>query len=164
MTRRLICMRHAKSSWSTQLIEDHDRPLNPRGVVSARALGKWMRENGYVPDLALCSSARRTVETLDGLGFDALETRLELRLYHAAPNEMLDMVCDTAAEVVLLVGHNPGLCHLVKDLAEAPPENPRFHDYPTGATTVFDFQISDWHDIRGGIGKVVDFAIPRELP
>ena len=31
MVRRLVIMRHAKSSWKDQKLDDHERPLNNRG-------------------------------------------------------------------------------------------------------------------------------------
>ncbi|MFO7771937.1 MAG: histidine phosphatase family protein, partial [Roseovarius gahaiensis] len=37
MTRRLILMRHAKSSWGDPAQPDHARPLNSRGQRSATA-------------------------------------------------------------------------------------------------------------------------------
>ena len=60
--KTLVLMRHAKSNWSGDL-SDFDRPLSERGVKSARALGKWLRENDLFPDFALVSAAKRTVET-----------------------------------------------------------------------------------------------------
>ena len=68
--RRLILMRHAKSSWADPGQRDFDRPLNARGVRSAPLLGAWLRERGHVPDAALVSTARRTRETWAGLGLD----------------------------------------------------------------------------------------------
>ena len=66
MTLQLILMRHAKSSWDDPAAADFDRPLNGRGRRSAKALGHWLRQRGWLPDRVLCSSARRTRETLDG--------------------------------------------------------------------------------------------------
>ena len=64
--KTLVLMRHAKSSWSGDL-SDFDRPLNSRGIRSARALGNWLRSNDLLPDFALVSAAKRTVETFDKL-------------------------------------------------------------------------------------------------
>jgi phosphohistidine phosphatase len=36
MTRTLILIRHAKSDWDDPGLDDHDRPLNPIAVGSAR--------------------------------------------------------------------------------------------------------------------------------
>ena len=64
MTRRLILMRHAKSSWDNPFAEDHQRPLNGRGKRSAKAIGEWLRAQGYLPDQILSSSATRTRELM----------------------------------------------------------------------------------------------------
>ncbi len=62
---RLILMRHAKSSWANVSQADFDRPLNERGRQAAPLMGRWLDEQGLIPDLILCSTARRTQETCD---------------------------------------------------------------------------------------------------
>ncbi len=62
--RRLLLLRHAKSSWSDPTARDHERPLNDRGRRAAPLVGDYLRREDLVPDLVLCSSARRTCETL----------------------------------------------------------------------------------------------------
>ena len=37
MSLKLILMRHAKSGWDDP-VEDHDRPLNSRGRISAKVM------------------------------------------------------------------------------------------------------------------------------
>src|SRR6056297_2318257 len=68
--RRLVLMRHAKSSWGDPGLDDHDRPLNKRGKQSAKALGDWLRAQTIVVDQALVSSSVRTVETMQRLKVD----------------------------------------------------------------------------------------------
>src|ERR1035441_5301802 len=60
-TRQLVLLRHAKSAWLD--VPDHDRPLAKRGLRDAPGAGRWLRQAGYVPDLVVCSTARRTSET-----------------------------------------------------------------------------------------------------
>ena len=62
--KRLILMRHAKSDWSQGGLSDFERPLNKRGVKDSSALGKWMADHLELPDVILCSSARRTQQTM----------------------------------------------------------------------------------------------------
>ena len=52
MTKRLILMRHAKSSWDAPNLIDKERALNERGRDSAVKIGNWLRENDYLPDAA----------------------------------------------------------------------------------------------------------------
>ena len=161
MTKRLILIRHAKSSWE-HAGPDHARPLNKRGYVSAQAVGDWLRDRQYWPQQVLCSTAKRTVETCAHIGFD-METRYLDSLYHAAPEEMFNQLQHAKADVVAMIAHNPGIAALAGELVDRFPNHPRYFDYPTCATAVLDFPISDWRDLRINTGQLVDFIIPREL-
>lgn len=159
--KRLILMRHAKSDWSAGMA-DHDRPLNPRGRRSAAALGDWLRAENHLPDFALCSTATRTRETLEGLGLD-MPARYEDRLYHAGPVAMLKSLGGAQGDTVIMVGHNPGIGDFAHEIVRQAPQHPRFRDYPTGATLVAEFDIGDWSGIKEGSGVARAFVIPREL-
>ena len=63
--RYLHVLRHAKSSWDDPGLEDHERPLAPRGRKAGKRLAKHLRREGIQPELVLCSSSRRTRETLE---------------------------------------------------------------------------------------------------
>lgn len=158
----LILMRHAKSSWGSPALADHDRPLNDRGRRSARAMGRWLRSKGYLPDAVLSSSSRRTVETFEGLELDVPVT-FTADLYHAGPAAMLRVLHGAEAPVLLMLGHNPGIADFAESLVRTPPDHPRFDDYPTCATLVVRFDAPSWSEVDWGSGEVVDFAIPREV-
>lgn len=160
--KRLILMRHAKSRWDSPGIEDHARPLNGRGRSSARLMGNWLRAHDFLPDQALVSDARRTRETFAGLGI-ACDTAFLPALYLAGQEQMLRILRQATGEVVLMLGHNPGIGWLAQDLVAAPPPHPRFYDYPTCATLVADFDIDSWDALASGSGQVVSFVVPREL-
>jgi len=159
--KTLILMRHAKSSWDTPL-EDHARPLNGRGRISADAMGDWLRARKYLPDQALVSDAARTRETFARLGF-VCDTAFEDALYHASAHAMLKALRAATGQTVLMLGHNPGIAEFASALVAEAPDHMRFFDYPTCATTVIRFDISAWSDLQPGTGTVQDFAIPREL-
>lgn len=162
MTRTLILMRHAKSSWDDYTLADHDRPLNKRGRRSATALAEWLATKPWQPDQALVSTATRTQETFAGLGL-SLTADFTRTLYHADAAEM-QLVLETASgNTVLMIGHNPGISLFAQALAATAPDHPRFADFPTGATVVMSFDIADWDRIEPRTGEVLDFVIPREL-
>ena len=111
--RRLILMRHAKSSWSDPLQHDAARPLNERGRKAAPLMGRWMRAQGLVPDLALISTARRTLETWELAAAEMTEGRAPAHasteaIYNAGAERLLALVHDAPeeAETLMLVGHN----------------------------------------------------------
>ena len=58
----LLVMRHAKSDWTTNTA-DHQRPLNKRGIKSARRMGRLLSEFDLVPDLVITSTAVRAATT-----------------------------------------------------------------------------------------------------
>ncbi|KZV44772.1 hypothetical protein F511_34245 [Dorcoceras hygrometricum] len=64
VSRRLILLRHAKSSWEDRSLRDHDRPLSKSGRADAIKLSQKLEELGWVPELILSSDAQRTRETL----------------------------------------------------------------------------------------------------
>ena len=162
MTRHLILMRHAKSAWENAGQRDHDRPLNARGRSAARALGRWLKARGILPDEILCSSAQRTQETCALLDLSTPPTLLKA-LYLAEPHEMLAVLQGATGKTVLMLAHNPGIAEFAGDIVTVPPEHERFSDYPTGATLLARFDIAGWGDLRPGTGQVEDFVIPRDL-
>lgn len=162
---RLILLRHAKSDWADPEQPDHDRLLNRRGSASADALGRWMAENGYLPDQVLCSSARRTRETWERLSRHLPETAVEFDkgLYLAGPAAMRGRLDHASGKTVMVIGHNPGVGDFAAQMASKPPAHPKFEQYPTGATLVLDFDAVDWAAISPRRGAVVDFIVPRDL-
>ncbi len=162
MTRTLILMRHAKSSWDTFAQTDHDRPLNKRGTHAAQTLGTWLRAQPWQPDQALVSTATRTRDTFAGLGL-GLAADFTRDLYHANSAEM-QMVLEMArGETVLMIGHNPGITEFAEDMVTHAHAHARFGDFPTGGTVVIRFDIATWEQVEPHQGTVLDFVVPREL-
>lgn len=160
--KKLILMRHAKSSWSTPGLSDHDRPLNDRGQRSAKAIGDWLRQENLHPTECFVSTAKRTQQTFLGLAL-GVEQSPKDALYHASSEQMLQVLRAAQTDTVLLLGHNPGIAYLAEELVTSPPDHPRFFDFPTGATLVLDFDFKDWTTVTLRAGKVLRFVIPREL-
>ncbi|MEV7417825.1 histidine phosphatase family protein [Streptomyces sp. NPDC089919] len=124
--RRLVLLRHAKSAWPDG-VPDHDRPLAPRGRRDAPAAGRLLRELDCVPDLVVCSTARRARETwelaAEELGIPVpVPVRHDDRVYAAAPAALTRVLreVDPALRTVALVGHNPGMEELADALALPP--------------------------------------------
>lgn len=174
--RRLILMRHAKSSWADPAQRDLDRPLNKRGRKSAVLIGGWLKRNDYLPDVALVSSARRTQETWAGVVsvLGAAPTTYLPELYHAAPEAMLSVLrAAPDADTVLMLGHQPGVGSFARRLVTDLPDDEGFDKYPTAATAVIDFDAAgreaadwkavDWKTVDWKTGRLVDFVVPRAL-
>lgn len=132
--RTLVLLRHAKSGYPAG-VEDHDRPLAPRGEREAPIAGRLLAqalaspevspvETAAGPDLVLVSSARRAQETwvLASPAVGEVE-RVETLpgLYLADAGDLLEIILDLPADVatVLIVGHNDGLEVLAATLSGA---------------------------------------------
>ncbi|EKE43432.1 phosphohistidine phosphatase, SixA [Oceaniovalibus guishaninsula JLT2003] len=166
MTLRLILTRHAKSGWDDPMLGDHDRPLNARGREAAPRIGRWLDRNGHRPDTALISTAVRAIETWDGIAgalTDAPAATLLDRLYLAAPPTMLDTLARVEGRCVIIVAHNPGIAAFAARLLAERPGHAGFGPYPTGATTVIEFDIDAWKDAAPQTGRLAGFVVPREL-
>lgn len=165
MTLRLILTRHAKSDWATPQVGDVRRPLNKRGQRNAETIGRWMVENGYIPETALVSSAARTQETFERLQLPAqgLNSQSLDALYHAGPERILQVIKSATGKTVLLLAHNPGIGEFSERFADIVSDHPDFWRYPTGATTVFQVKATSWKDIAWGENAIEAFVIPREL-
>lgn len=110
--RQLILLRHAHADPAADGQPDVDRPLSPQGLAEAQAAGRWLAEQGLVPDRVLCSPSRRTRETLEAvletIGY--VDQRLEDGVYEATAGTLAGLAdANREAERLLLVGHNPGL-------------------------------------------------------
>lgn len=145
MTRELLLLRHAKSSWDDAGVRDHDRTLNARGERDAPRMGRLLVERDLVPDLIVASTAvraRRTAELVAAAsgvdGFSVCED-----LYLAPPGTLVAVARRRGGEAqrLLLVAHNPGLEDLVAQFTGV-------HDaFPTAALAALQFDIDAWDDL-----------------
>jgi phosphohistidine phosphatase len=170
MMLTLSLLRHAKSSWSNPTLPDRERPLATRGVTDAPLMGKAMAERGIDPELVLCSSARRTRDTLELV---LPELRVEPKviyvdaLYHASPEQMLEMLHEIqpGANRVMLVGHNPEIQAFALDLVGSGPKH--FRDrlqakYPTAGLAVINFVSGLWKSVAVNSGTLNLFLSPKD--
>ena len=169
--RSLTLLRHAKSSWDDDSIDDFDRPLNDRGRRSAKAMGKHLAAKNAAFDLILASPAERVVETLKGLeagGWNTNRVQFDPAIYHASTNDLLEMIRAAPGEVrrLMLVGHNPVLGMLALQLSGEDNEGLRAQvaeNYPTGALAEIALEIDDWNEAGPQCGRLVEFTVPRSL-
>ena len=167
----LSLLRHAKSSWKNPSLPDREQPLNTRGIADAPMMGRAMTERGIDPELVLCSSARRTVDTL-GLVLPELKVEpkvvYEDALYHASPAEILQMLraIQPGSRRVMMVGHNPEIQRLALDLIGTGPKHLRDRlqeKYPTTGLVVINFTAGLWSSVDINSGSLNLFLAPRDL-
>ena len=124
-------------------------------------LREYLMQAGYVPDVVLCSSARRTVDTLEGIrAVLPKRARIELadELYLADANSMLARLHGLDAQVrcVMLVGHNPGIENLASLLVgsgDAKMRDQLAVKFPTGTLVALSFD-GAWADLGVGAARI----------
>lgn len=158
----LMLLRHAKSDWDAQYNSDKDRPLNGRGVRSARAVGEFLQQVDGVPDLVLSSPAvraRTTVELAAEAGSWPTPIRIVPSLYSGGPGDLLEAVRLAPAAVrLLVVGHEPTMSTTVSRLIGGGSFR-----VPTAALIEFRLAYMDWGSVTWGSGDLLSFTRSRTL-
>ncbi len=167
----LTLFRHAKSSWDHSGLTDFDRPLNARGERDAPVMGRYLADQGLIPDLILCSTAKRTRDTLELASAQWPEppkTEFSETLYLASEDAMLAVLqgVPDGPRHVMMIGHNPGIHSFAVSLTGSGAPEARFAlaaKYPTAAIANITFDDAEWSDIGSGQGRLAFFIAPKQI-
>src|SRR5688500_17203891 len=162
--KRLLVLRHAKSSWDDAVSDDWERPLTDRGVRDATRVGHLLRRLSLVPDLIITSDAVRAHATARGVADASGYTGkvvLSASLYHAKPDTMIEVlraVPAAGASAIMIVAHNPGLEELVAQLTG------QSIGMPTAALVHLSVPVAQWSDLEGSArATMIDMWRPADL-
>lgn len=147
---RLVLVRHAKSDWGNPSLDDHDRPLNDRGVRDAPRMARALAETGFRPEVILSSTALRARTTAEAFAaeFD-VAVNLDPELYGAPGRILLSKAGASRAHRVIVVAHDPGMTVLAEQLSDG-----GIAHMPTCAVATFTWDEDDW--------DVIDSLAPGE--
>ena len=173
--KTLLLLRHAKAEAHTGSAGDHARGLSGRGQKASGDMGAYLTRHGPVPDLIVCSDARRARETMDGVlvamtGSPTVE--IDPALYLAEPDRILQRIrkADDRFGTVMIVGHNPGMEDLARTLVARPAKGAAAAAYarlcskfPTGGLAEIAFDLESWALVDYGAGRLDAFVVPRDL-
>lgn len=157
----LVLMRHAKSDYP-EGTPDHERPLAGRGRRDAPRMGEWIRDNGYLPALVLCSTAERTRQTWDLVAAElggSPAVKYDPRIYEASTLGMLMLVRELPGDTgtAMIIGHNPGTAELVAGLT-----GERVTSFPTAAVAVVRIA-GEWGSVAPGQATLLALVTPAAL-
>jgi phosphohistidine phosphatase len=160
--KRLLLLRHAKSSWDDSNLADFDRPLNPRGLATAPFMGELIAKRELHPDEIVSSPAKRAMQTAllvkESAGIDS-SLRFDERIYEASPKSLLQVSSELNDNLdsAMLVGHNPGFEGFIGFLTG------KVEPMPTAALAVIDLNIKSWSKIKAGTGSVNVVIRPKDV-
>lgn len=149
--RYITFIRHAKSSWASLDISDHDRPLNNRGYSDAPMIGHAIHSLLIYPHRIYSSSARRAKETAQAIA-KGLQHPLEdivydkrLYLFTTHTEAMLDIIRDYDDEdrSIFIVGHNETMETLAHEISGG-----SITSFPTCAVLNCQVDIDSWTELE----------------
>lgn len=159
--KRLILVRHGKSSWEVDL-PDAKRPLKDRGFKDGALIAGAFEKFFSRPILAWSSPAVRALTTAkifkEKLQLKDEEFEVKQGLYTFNSNELLQQIknCDPAVNKLLVFGHNPAMTEVVNKLGDK-----IFDNIPTTGLIVIDFHTNSWDELKDG--KTILNLFPKNL-
>ncbi len=167
--KTLCLLRHGQAGRRIDL-QDFDRPLSAVGIEAAGGIAATLRGAGLMPDLVLCSGAKRARQTWEVVDAQLTEAEvdglsLELRedLYLASETRLLialRKLTDGAASV-LMIAHNPGLHRLARELAGSGSQAEAVarlgRGFPAAGLAVLAFEAARWADLGPGRARLTGF-------
>tara|TARA_B100000925_G_scaffold169454_1_gene127482 strand:- start:125 stop:619 length:495 start_codon:yes stop_codon:yes gene_type:complete len=145
--KKLIIIRHCKSSWSDLSLNDFDRPLNNRGVQDGNLMSKELLKKIDNVDLLISSSSKRTRLTADFFIESIKINKISFidDLYHSSSENIINKLkkISNTHESIMLIGHNPGLTDLVNKLTSI-----NLYNLPTCGVAIVNLNIKNWDLIK----------------
>lgn len=158
--KKLLLVRHAKSSWEDFSQPDHNRPLDKRGLADAPMMGQRLLAKQIIPEWIVSSTAYRAEATAKIIATelqlpDKITTTSEI--YEAGIGNLISVISglDNKLNLVMLVGHNPGFTMLANYLQS----DQHIDNMQTCATALLSFDIENWAEIESG--KLLDYDYPK---
>lgn len=164
MSKSLYLIRHAHAEDQIEH-SDKDRHLTPKGKGQCESLSQLMAERSLECDLAIVSTARRTLETFENMDLDIPKVEEE-RLYTGGPEDYLEILrgVERGYSDVMLIGHNPTCAMLSVQLAQAGAPNDLLSlrgGFRKGQLAVFHFDVEDWSDIQPRSAFLSEIILPE---
>ena len=163
-SKTLLLIRHAKSSWNDDSVNDFERTLNDRGKRDAPVMAKRLLDKGVDIDTFVSSPARRARKTAsifaERYGIEENNIIFKTELY-AAPQSVFSEVISTldqSASHIAIFSHNPGITEFANSLTQT-----RIDDMPTCSIFAIKFNLRDWSDFQDAKKEFWFFDYPKSV-
>jgi len=161
--KKLLLMRHARSSWDDSNIPDHERPLKKKGKKDAERMGKMLKSKELQPDLILSSTALRAKQTAEIVA-ESCKCKKEIiyldSLYMAEPSDILNSIEKNGKDkkTIMVIGHNPGLEAFLQIA------NGKVESLPTASIAYLTASVDYWNKLeKAGNIKLKKLWRPKDL-
>ena len=165
--KRILFIRHAKSSHSDGEISDHERSLNEIGLIEAQNMGKLLLKEKIIPEIYLSSSAKRAKDTcqiimnqIDNVPLSRMEVNQEIYsnglLGVANSIKNMDLIDDI--NFIAIFGHNPTFEIIYNKI-----KGTNHHKFPTCAMVLCSFNAEKWIDFSIESSTFIYYNYPENI-
>lgn len=159
--KKLILIRHAKSSWKYNVI-DHERPLNTKGFLDSGLIASFLEEKQIKTDLVMVSDSFRTKQTseiiLPKLKINPNKIVFSHNLYDFSGENLTQTIknCDNSVNTLMVVGHNHAITAFANTYGNFFIDN-----VPTCGVVIIEFNVTNWNQINQG--QTIETIFPKNL-
>lgn len=145
--KTVYLVRHAKSSWDYESVDDYDRPLKGRGIQDAHVVSHMLSQEDERPKALLSSPATRALHTAmifaRNLNFPFSAIQIRKELYMCSEEQLLHLIRmqNDGLDSVMIFLHNPSITDFANRCIKQ-----RIDNVPTTGVLSFHFDISSWKD------------------
>lgn len=160
--KKLYIIRHAKSSWKDESLNDFDRPLNKRGKSNAKLMGSKLKNKKVTPDIIISSPALRAKTTAEIIAKE-VEYKNEIifddDIYESSPDILHKILTaiDNKNSTIFLFGHNPELNMLVDTYVK------HNENIVTCGVIEIEFDCEKWADVNEKNARLISFEYPKKV-
>lgn len=146
--KQLFIVRHGKSSWQYESIDDIDRHLKEKGIHDAYKMAKRLKDKKISPGLIISSPAPRAFHTATifarTLGYPPDDITIQSHFYPGEDEEILKTIKeqDDSVSSVMIFGHNPAFTDMANHFL---PE--KLDKLPTSGVAMVYFNTTSWKEI-----------------
>ena len=156
--KTLYIVRHAKSSWEYEGIQDVDRPLKKRGINDAYLMSKFLAKNIDRPDVFISSVANRALHTAvifcQNFNYPFSNLKIKKELYSFSDGYLVKTVkaLDDSFSSAIIFSHDHGINTFVNKFGS----QPLAHVTTCGVVGI-RFDEKHWKNIKKGTTILVEF-------
>ncbi|WP_139957825.1 SixA phosphatase family protein [Flavicella sediminum] len=149
--KTVYIVRHAKSSWEYQGIDDIDRPLKKRGIKDSYLVSSKLRKAINKPDVFITSSASRALSTAvifcNNFSYPLSNLQINKSLYSFSDGYLVKTIkaLDDEFDSAIIFSHDHGINDFVNKYGSE-----SIAHVPTCGVIGIQFENNHWKSIKKG--------------
>lgn len=156
--KTLYIVRHAKSSWDYEGIEDIDRPLKKRGIKDAYLISNVLKKKIACPDVFISSCANRALHTATifsySFNYPLANLKISKSLYSFSDGYLIKTVkaLDDGFDSAMIFSHDHGISDFVNKFGDK-----YLNHVATSGVVGIKFDVEHWKNIKSGKTILIEF-------